>query len=433
MMSHFRNRVFRNLPIKTSLHIAFALLAFAPQGGADELFRLTPADTATPDVFFGVTVALSGNLALVGNDQSNWSDPPPGSAYVFDVTTGQQLRKLTPTDSTEDNYFGWSVALNGNLALVGAPGAPGGAAYLFDATTGQQLHQFGPSDFSPFPSPAFGNSVALSGTTALIAAPGEAAAYLFDVTTGQQLHKIDGPSATVALSGNKALITSPNYPQGSARVYDITSGELLISFPIPYSDNSHGSVFWGDIALFSAFRDDHAGVNSGAAFLYDVTTRQQLFKLTPSEPAAQDYFGESVALNGNVALVAAPFDDEAHNASGAAYLFDVTTGQQLARFTSSDDGIGSRFARSVALDGNTALIGGSYNHGGAAYLFDITVPEPSTLLLAALALVPFTYGRRRGCRNPAVELVRRYSRFRPAQSARSTARDRSRCRSWPTV
>lgn len=420
-MSHSRNRMFQYFTVPMIFLIAFAFLASlaaAPAQAQQLLFKLTPADDAALNGFdFGRAVALSDTLALVGFDAFE----QPGSAYVFDVTTGQQLRKLVSPDPAVNDTFGHSVALHGNLALVGDPNANNfkGAAYLFDATTGQQLHKFEPSGFSfPIFAPFFGRSVALSGTTALVGAPSERAAYLFDVITGQQLLKIEAPSnhaytgmfgESVAISGSKALVAARLIEDSfaAAFVFDITSGELLTTIPTTGGPPTPYQVgLSGNLALIGSQGDDTVGENSGSASLFDVTTGHQVFKLTANDAeTAHDQFGSNIAIYGSWALIASEFDDGASPGSrGSAYVFDVTTGQQLARLSSPDHGISSYFARSVALHGNTALIGGSFSDSTgfhrSAYLFDVTVPEPSTLLLAAMATAPLAWRRRGVQRRP---------------------------------
>ena len=119
-----------------------------------------------------------------------------GSAYLFDAATGQELQRFTATDGRAGDDFGRSVALFGNLALVGAPeaslsGVRYGAAYLFDATTGAQLRRLEGDDTSFFD--RFGASVALNGTSLVVGSGlvdsvslNDGAAYVFDAATGRR-------------------------------------------------------------------------------------------------------------------------------------------------------------------------------------------------------------------------------------------------------
>jgi WD40 repeat protein len=185
------------------------------------LHKFTAPDAASR---FGWSVALSGTTALVGAWGDDAGGADSGSAYLFNTATGNLLHKLTAPDAASNDLFGRSVALNGTTALVGAlgnddGGLDSGSAYLFDTATGNLLHKLTAPDAEL--NDAFGFSVALSGTTALVGALGNddggidsGSAYLFDTTSGSFLHKLTAPDAlsgdvfgsSVALSGSTALV-----------------------------------------------------------------------------------------------------------------------------------------------------------------------------------------------------------------------------------
>jgi outer membrane protein assembly factor BamB len=256
----------------------------------DLLFQLSASDAFGGDEF-GRTVDISGTKAIIG---SLVFGPHLGTrrVYVFDLTTGQELRNLTASiDISSSQVFGNSVSLDGNLAVIGAPGilSNPGAAYVFDVTSGRELHYLTDSDTEG----AFGFSVAISGNKAIIGDVGDAA-YVFDATTGQEQLKLtptemapgDAFGRSVAISSNLALVGAP------------AGG--------PPSD-------------------------PGAAYVFDLTTGDQLFKLTASDSKPDDWFGNSVAINGNIGVVGAPRVDP-----GAAYVFDLTTGQELFKLSPSN-------------------------------------------------------------------------------------------------
>ena len=100
-----------------------------------------------------------------------------------------------------------------------------------------------------------------------------------------------------------------------------------------------------DRVAAGAPRADHAGTESGTAYVFDASTAQQLVRFDALDAEAFDWFGAAIALGDDVALVGAPrhneFDFMAD--TGAAYVFDATTGQQLHDFTPTDLAGGHRF------------------------------------------------------------------------------------------
>ena len=120
---------------------------------------------------FGISVAIDGTKAIVGAYQNRGGSHNSGSAYLFDVTTGAELAKLIPNDAGDFDWFGWSVGISGNTAIVGAwrdddNGSDSGSAYLFDVVTGAQLAKLTPSDGAEGDDSAA--SVAISGNMAIV-------------------------------------------------------------------------------------------------------------------------------------------------------------------------------------------------------------------------------------------------------------------------
>ncbi len=156
-----------------------------------ELFKLLPSDGATGDQF-GQSVAISGTIALVGSVGDDDHGSSSGSAYLFDATTGQELFKLTAHDGVNGDSFGVSVAISGTIAVVGAGsvddnGAQSGAVYLFDVNTGKFLAKVFPSD--PAANDFYGSTVSISGIHVIVGAAQHddlatdaGAAYLFDAS-----------------------------------------------------------------------------------------------------------------------------------------------------------------------------------------------------------------------------------------------------------
>ena len=261
-------------------------------------------------------MAISGNTAIVGAFGSDEKGDFTGSAYLFDVTTGKQLFELKAEDAAAHDEFGKSVAISGNIAIIGAHnddterGTDAGSAYVFDVTTGSQLSRIITNNVDP--GDQFGNSVAISGHTVVIGARdaddrGENAgsAYVFDVSDPEapvELHKLFASNTTtgdqfgysVSISGQTAIVGAPH----------------------------------------------HDG--AGRAYLFDVISGRELSELTAKNAVGGDRFGWSVSINGRRAIVGAYWNDDPRD-SGSAYLFDVTNGNELFKFKASDAGEGDEF------------------------------------------------------------------------------------------
>ena len=230
----------------------------------DQLFKLLADDGTTGDQF-GTTVAISGATAIVGASLHDDNGGFSGSAYLFDTTTGQQLFKLLPNDGAKNDVFGVSVGISGEIAIVGAwrhndHGPNSGAAYIFDATTGQQLFELLPDDGAEFG--GFGSSVGISGGTAIVGAGGDddngsasGSAYLFGSMSGQQIFKLlpddgtrgDAFGVSVAISDGTALAGAreddDNGPfSGSAYLFDAAAPGMC-----PWDLDANGSIGASDL------------------------------------------------------------------------------------------------------------------------------------------------------------------------------------------
>ena len=129
------------------------------------------------------------------------------------------------------------------------------------------------------------------------------------------------------------------------------------------------------IMVIGARGDSTLGTDAGAAYLFDTMTGALIAKLLPDDGAAGDSFGYSVAIHDGVVAVGAPEHDDSGTDSGAAYLFDASTGAQLMKITPNDAEEGDEFGNSIDIDGGTIAVGAWRadefgDASGAAYLFD---------------------------------------------------------------
>jgi len=141
----------------------------------------------------------------------------------------------------------------------------------------------------------------------------------------------------------------------------------------------------GVIAV-GASNDDDNDVNSGSAYLFNASTGVQIAKLLPSDGAAGDQFGFSIAISGGIVAVGAPRDEHNGVTSGSAYLFSASTGAQLAKLTPNDGAAGDEFGFSIAIDNGIVAVGAVRDDeygddSGAAYLFDASTGDQLDKLL----------------------------------------------------
>ncbi|KAK7250187.1 protein kinase [Aureococcus anophagefferens] len=264
--------------------------------------------------------------------------------------SGQELAKLVASDAAAGDEFGWSVAISGDLVVVGAEGnddagSGSGSAYVFRTTNGgaswTQTAKLVASDADEFDN--FGSSVAISGDLVVVVARSSISlAYVFRTTNGG-----DSWTQTAKL---------------------VTSGAG--------SDFYESVAISGDLIVVGAERDATVGEDAGSAYVFRTTNGgdswTQTTKLIASDAAADDMFGGSVAISGDLVVVGAPSSDR------PAYVFRTTNGgaswTQVAKLVASDAAAGDSFGSSVAVSGDLVVVG-AFRHdsdSGSAYVFRTT-------------------------------------------------------------
>jgi hypothetical protein len=307
--------------------------------------KLTASDAA-PNDDFGLAVAVSGDTAVVGAIGDDDAGRDSGAAYVFvrSGTRWSQQQKLTASEAASNDLFGISVAVSGDTAVVGAyadddAGGDSGAAYVFvrSGTRWRQQQKLTASDAAS--SDLFGNSVAVSGDTAVVGARGD------DDAGGVN----SGAAYVFVRSGTR-------WSQQQ---------KLTASDAAPNDDFGLAVALSGDTAVVGAEN------NSAYVFVRSGTRWSEQQKLTASDAAAGagGFFGNSVAVSGDTAVVGAYADVDAGGDSGAAYVFvrSGTRWSEQQKLTASDAAAGIRFGNSVAVSGDTAVVGAYADD--SAYVF----------------------------------------------------------------
>lgn len=226
---------------------------------------LVPANGAL--TAFNASVDISGESIIVGANYENALGEYSGAAYLFDRATGVEYAKLTAGDGKARDLFGTSVAIDGNMAVVGSlsPDYANGSVYLFNAQPGfvgnRQLEEYAVPPGNPNPGQGFGYDVDISG------------------------NKILG----LEVAGEVFLWPAAGQPA-----------------PLPNSQGDHFQP--GNSSI--AFDGQYAAVGDGTygyVHLYDSSGRRlQSLQGPPNAPIG---FGASVAIGGDLLVVSAPGGD----------------------------------------------------------------------------------------------------------------------------
>ena len=376
-----------------------------------ETQKILPLDGTSNDCF-GYSVVLSGETALIGAYRDDDNGVDSGSVYVF-VHSGSswaQQTKLLASDGEAGDLFGSCVSLSGDTALIGAVGdddngVDSGSAYVFIRSGSSWTQQAKLLASDGEAGDMFGWSLSLSEETILIGALNDddrgvksGSAYVFTRSGSNwmqqaKLHAEDGTShdffgCSVSLCGDTALIGAHGNDEdgaesGSAYVF-IRSGDVWMQqAKLLAIDRTTGDYFgWsvsldGDTALIGADGDDDKGDDSGSAYVFtwSGSSWTQQAKLLASDGDAHDVFGWSVSLSKDTALIGAPYDDGVTDA-GSAYVFirSGTSWAQQAKMRPFDSTEADRFGWRVSLWNNTALFGVRWDEdngfdSGSAYVF----------------------------------------------------------------
>ncbi|MBL4590396.1 MAG: hypothetical protein JKY96_00400, partial [Phycisphaerales bacterium] len=220
----------------------------------------------------------------------------------------------------------------------------------------------------------------------------------------------------VAVGAHRDEDLGPN--SGSVYLFNAPTGVQTDKL-LP-SDGLEDGFFGGSVAMANgvvvvgSIGDGDDGNDSGAAYLFDTSTGFQIAKLLPSDGAQFDGFGFSVAIsNGMVAVGARSADSNGGN-SGSAYLFDASTGAQVAKLLPSDGAANDRFGWSIGINNGTVAVGAMWDDGatstsGSAYVFtapslcaaDLTEPFGGVLNLQDV----FAYIALFNAQDPAADLA----------------------------
>jgi FG-GAP repeat protein len=406
--------------------LAFLVLAspLLAQEGDGEPGKLVHSDPNVENPFgdnFGLSVAVSGNTAVVGTPTKDDFGDLSGAVYVFvragaDTNQWIQVAKLIPRDVRRGLQFGRSVAISGDTIIVGAVGDDEhgeftGSAYIF------ARHRGGPNAWGEVAKlrasdaargDVFGESVSISGDTAVVGAPQNQAPFparagfatIFvrnhlGIDVWGEVARVkasDGQSgdrfgSSISISGGTIIVGSPDDDHPELPFFGIGAGSAYIfarqsNMPVAWAevvkliarDAVTGDGFgWavaidGDAAIVGAPGGAPGGLgqpSTGVAYVFSRGSATaewgETAKLIPGGGANEQLFGGSVSISGDTAVVGASSDDEKGSRSGSAHAYSrrqgTLTWEQGAKLTAHDGKAGDQFGWSVSLSGTTAIVG----------------------------------------------------------------------------
>ena len=341
--------------------VSVAVAAGAPALVAQNLDpERLPVPDPEPGAQLGFAVDVSGARVVAGAPVDDGAESNSGAAYVWiETASGWELEtKLFPADAQASDWFGTSVAIDGERLVVGAAGCDDvalnhGAVYVFDRVGSSWVESAKLVGSDPGPNDRFSNSVAVEGDTVLVGAP-------YHVT-----NNVAGGSAFVFV----------RQPSGWVQSAKLTASDAA-------DDAYFGTAvaLSGDRALVGAPRDDEIQTDAGAGYVFtrNGSAWSQTQKLVALDGGVSAELGQAVGLDGERLVLAAPFDEPPSvggNDRGAAYFFERQTGSwnQVAKVVSADSAALDYFGYSAALDEDLAIFGATGtsdggNNTGSAYV-----------------------------------------------------------------
>ena len=327
---------------------------------------------------------------------------PPAAPPSGPIDASEQA--ILPADPQPNDEFSWSLGIEGDLLLSGAPladpnGGNSGAAYLFrwNGTAWRQIAKLIAEDGAE--GDWFGKSVAVSGDTAVVGAnldDGPLRGEFFDDDTGSVYIFVRETIGGVEVWRQQAKLRAPEQLEWAEFGFDVAiDGDTLAvgAYHDPTRHQDGGAVYvfqrrgeeWlpearllpvggaaadefgtaialqDDTLIVGSPGDDGTGVNAGAAFVYRRDGGFWRLESILRAPSGVEFdaFGFAVGLSGDSAIVGAPFHDGGDAEGGAAFMFERSEEGWAAgtRLLPSDPLAGAWFGRAVALAGDFAVIG----------------------------------------------------------------------------
>lgn|GEM_PF-6523789 len=334
--------------------------------------KLTASD-ASADDNFGLSVSISGDTIVVGSPASDGRIPNTGAAYIFEKPEEGwkdmvESAKLTSSNGHDSCDFGESVSIKGDIIVVGASDqgingfGSGGSAYVFKRpsdgwATMTETARLTASDIDL--NDKFGWSTAIGEDTIVVGAPGQGTG----TTQLGAVYVFEKPANGWATTTQTAKLTASDIDEG-----DFFGGAVSIS---------------GDTIVVGAPANDAVAYNAGAAYVFEKPANNwvdatEVTKLTASDGDSLNEFGGAVSICEKTIVVGAIGNASMDYRSGSVYVFvepvvGWSTTPHIAKLSAVDGASSDNFGRSIALDGNMIVAGAPYDddngsNSGSAYI-----------------------------------------------------------------
>lgn len=389
------------------------------QGGADDAS--------------GYSVAIDGNFAVVGEIRDNVIfnndaivDAGSASVYEFIQGTWQFRQRLLAPDFQAHAWFGFSVDIEGDVIVVGAPyhdtiaGFDVGAAYVYrrsgntfayeETLVAPDGHTDASFGISVATTRRFNNDrIAVGAFFDNEEADEAGAVYLYErnITevwqfgtklTANDAEAHDQFGRVLSMNERYLVIGAPGNDDvgsssGSAYIFDqigLSPFQTIQRAKLTADDADDGDLFGAAVSIdtdgtviVGAYASNQPANNMGAAYIYRPVGNAwpQEMKLTASDGIINDNFGYSVAIKGNTAVVGARLDDDMAPSSGSVYTFRRTGGtwDEAAKLVPSDGQNNDQFGSAIAIDASTIIAGAPGSNdfavdAGSAYFFPVACP-----------------------------------------------------------
>ena len=346
----------------------------------------------TPAVYFGSSIAIDGDVMVVGAIRDSAAGPDSGSAYIFERDeSGQWIQqlKIVPEDTESNDFFGTSVSVSGNTVAIGAVGdvfdanpelfSFTGSVYIYKKT--ETIWELDEKINAPEEHDAFGMSVALSGDTLFVGAMNAKSTGGYDEQGKVCVYKRD-PKTTPLWSTSQAPIILYNQAYfGNAMAFN--NDTLMVGAM------SH--------TTYNPWRDD-VGATAVLGLNNNEWTLAQ--SLIPDKATAEAMFGFSIAIQDDLAVIGSLEGSSAGDYSGAAYVYrnNGVSWEEEAKLLPFDNETWGGFGFSVAISDNYVIVGSpgkSFGSlAGAVYLFLKKGNEwvEETILTASDAMADALFG-----------------------------------------